>query len=75
MGLSYGARLGRLVLFSLEHKRLRGVLIELYKITSGMDKVNTHNHFPTVKDSVTGGHRLKVGDLRGNSGATVSLRG
>eukprot|EP00061_Rhincodon_typus_P005649 g25423.t1 len=37
-GLSYRERLNRLGLFSLEHWRLRGNRIEVYKIMRGMDR-------------------------------------
>ena len=34
--LSYRERLNRLGLYSLEHRRMRGDLIEVYKITMGI---------------------------------------
>jgi len=39
VGLSYKERLDRLGLFSLERRRFWGDLIEVYKITRGIDKV------------------------------------
>eukprot|EP00061_Rhincodon_typus_P012933 g38996.t1 len=40
-GLNYKEGLDRLRLFSPEFRRLRGVLIEVYKIVRGIDKVNS----------------------------------
>ena len=68
-GISYEERLEKLGLFSLE--RLRGDLIEVYKIMRGMDRVDSQKLFPRVEESITGGHRFKVrgarfkGDVRG----------
>ncbi|MBB6707133.1 reverse transcriptase family protein [Proteus mirabilis] len=70
--LSYRERLNRLGLFSLERRRLRGDLIEVYKIMRGMDRINRQSLFPGVGESRTRGHRFRVRgerykrDLRGN---------
>ena len=70
--LSYEERLEMLGLFSLEQRRLRGDLIEVFKIMRGMDKVDREQLFPLVEGSVTRGHKLEVrdgrfrGDLRKN---------
>jgi len=58
-GLSYKERLDRLGLFSLEHRRLRGDLIEVYKIMRGIDKVDSQHLFPKGGESKTRGHRFK----------------
>ena len=58
--LSYKERSGRLVLFSLEQRRLRGDLIEVFKIMRGMDRVDREQLFPLVEGSVTRGQRFKV---------------
>ena len=58
--MSYKKRLDRLGLFSLEHRRLRSDLIEVYKIMRGIDKVDSQYLFPKVGESKTRGHRFKV---------------
>ena len=59
-GISYEERLEKLGLFSLERRRLRDDLIEVYKIMRGMDRVDSQKHFPRVEESFTRGHRFKV---------------
>ena len=59
-GLSYKERLDRLGLFSLERRRLRGELIEVYKIMRGIDQLDSQYLFPKVGESKTRGHRFKV---------------
>ena len=54
-GLSYEDRLNRLGLYSLEFRRLRGDLIETYKILSGLDRVDSERMFPMVRESRTRG--------------------
>ena len=59
-GISYEERLEKLGLFSLERRRLRGNLMEVYKLMRGMDRVDSQKIFPRVEESITRGHRLKV---------------
>ena len=59
-GMSYKERLDRLGLFSLEHRRLRGDLIEVYKIMRGIDQLDSQYLFPKAGESKTRGHRFKV---------------
>eukprot|EP00061_Rhincodon_typus_P012631 g38488.t1 len=53
-GLSYREGLNR-----LGHRRLRGDLIDVYKIMRSMDRVNIQGLFPRVGESKTKGHRFK----------------
>eukprot|EP00061_Rhincodon_typus_P003911 g21280.t1 len=71
------AALARLGLFSLERKRLRGDLLEVYKILNGMDRVESMRLFPRVEGSVTRGHRFKVrgGNLKEMWEANSSHKG
>ena len=63
-GLSYEERLDRLGLYSLEFRKLRGDLIETYKILKGLDKLDAGRLFPMLGESRTRGHSLRI---RGNS--------
>ena len=58
-GLSYRERLDRLGLFSLERRRLRGDLIEVYKIMRGTDQLDSQYRFPKVGESKTRGIGLR----------------
>ena len=58
--MSYKEGPDRLELFSLEHRRLRGDLIEVYKIMRGIGKVDSQHIFPKVGESKTRGHRFNV---------------
>ena len=44
----------------MEQRRLRGDLIEVYKIMRDIDRVGKEQLFPLVEGSVTRGHRFKV---------------
>eukprot|EP00061_Rhincodon_typus_P012648 g38518.t1 len=59
-GLSYKVRLDRLELFSVDHMRLRGDLIEIYKIMRGIAKINSKDLFPKVEEFKTRGHIFKA---------------
>ena len=63
-GISYDERLEKLGLFSPERRRLKGDLIEVYKIMRGMDRVDSQKLFSRVEDSITRGHRFKVQGVR-----------
>ena len=57
--LTYEERLNRLGLTSLEDRRLRGDLIEVFKIIKGFYKVSS-NTFITLSSSGLRGHSLKL---------------
>ena len=61
-GLSYEERLSQLGLYSLELRRVRGDLIETYKILTGFDRVDSEKLFPMVGESRTRGHSLRIRD-------------
>ncbi|CAM5097662.1 unnamed protein product [Natator depressus] len=56
----YEERLKRLGLFSLEKRRLRGDMIEVYKIMSGVKKVNKEKLYPCSHNIRTRGHQMKL---------------
>ena len=47
-------------LFSLERRRLRGDLIEVYKIMKGIDRVNSWKLFPRLEMTNTRGSTLSL---------------
>ncbi|XP_059822785.1 uncharacterized protein LOC132392642 [Hypanus sabinus] len=57
-GLSYVERLERLGLYTLEFRRIRGDLIETYKIIKGLDTLEAGSTFPLMGESRTRGHSL-----------------
>ena len=59
-GLAYEERLSRLGLYSLEFRRMKGDLIETYKIMMGIDKIEAGKLFPQADETRTRGHGLKV---------------
>ena len=54
-GLTYDERLRTLGLYSLEFRRLRGDLIETYKILNGLDRVDVGKMFPLAGETRTRG--------------------
>ena len=57
--LLYEERLRTLDLYSLEFRRMRGDLLETYKILRGPDRVRMERMFPLVGKTRTRGHNLK----------------
>ena len=62
--LSYESRLRKLNLISLEKRRTRGDLIQVFKLIKGIDKVDYTNFFQLSDDSRTRGHKFKIIKLR-----------
>jgi len=59
--LSYSQRLSKLELYSLERRRLRGDLIEMYTILTGKEDVNCQHFFQPARDCYgLRGHSLKI---------------
>ena len=63
-GQDYESRLARVGLITLEDRRSRGDLIEVFKIIKGIDKVDYRNFFELASYSVTRGHRYKIIKVR-----------
>ena len=58
-------------LFSLEFRRMRGDLIETYRILRGLDRMEVERMFPLVGKTRTRGHNLR---LKGRSFKTEMRR-
>jgi len=67
-GRSWEERLRELELFSPERRRMRGDLIEVYKMIRGIDRVDSQILFPRVEVAITRGYNFKVsgGRYRGD---------
>ena len=71
--LSYGDRLRNLGLETLEYRRLRADVIQVYRIFQGIDKVNIEDFFQLDNSNRTRGHSFKLvkprarGSIRLNS--------
>ena len=62
--LSYEQRLSKLGLISLEKRRVRGDLIQAFKIIKGIDKVSLNKIFTMSIGSSTRGNRFKLSKKR-----------
>ena len=58
--ISYKVRLKRLGMFSLRRRRLRGDMIEMFKMIHGIDKINQEKLFCIDGDGRTRKHCLKI---------------
>ena len=58
--LSYEERLKEIGLYSLERRRLRGDMIEMFNIMKGRDKISVDELFNRVYSDRTRGHSLRV---------------
>ena len=58
--LPYEERLNHLKLWTLEERRNRADLIELFKMVKGMSSMSWSQFFSRVEDSVTTGHNWKL---------------
>ena len=67
-GLSYEERLRALKLPSLEHRRRRGDMLQVYKILNGIDKLDPGIFFSMATGSNTRGHSQKIAKSRARLG-------
>ena len=58
--LSYEERLSWLGLYSLEFRKVKGDLIETYKILTGLDRVDSEKMFPMVGEFRTRDRSLRI---------------
>ena len=58
--LSYEARLKKLGLPSLEYRRLRSDIIEVYKILNQLDRLSINKFFTVMDETTTRGDSLKL---------------
>ena len=58
--LPYEKRLNKLGLWSLEERRNRADLIEIYKMIKGLSSVQWSHFFVRVVNSITRGHNWKL---------------
>ena len=63
-GLSYNDRLDRACLITLEKRRLRGDLIQVFRLIKGIDKIDYNKFFQLVGNSRTRGHQFKIVKVR-----------
>jgi ribonuclease P/MRP protein subunit RPP40 len=59
-GLSYEKRCEKLCLPTLEDRRLRGDMIQMYKVLNGLDAIKWHNPQEFVEESITRGHNKRI---------------
>ena len=63
-GLSYNDRWDRACLITLEKRRLRGDLIQVFRLIKGIDKIDYNKFFQLVGNSRTRGHQFKIVKVR-----------
>ena len=63
-GLDYEARVRRAGLITLDKRRQRGDLIQVFKMIKGFDNVDYKNFFQLVDNSRTRGHSYKIVKVR-----------
>ena len=66
-GLSYDERLKRLDMFSLKDRRIRGDLIETFKILKNIDHINHEHFFELSSQQITRNNGLKIKGQRFNT--------
>ena len=71
--LSYEERLKETGLYTLERRRLRGDMVEMFKIMKGKDKISEDELFNRVHSDRTRGHSLRVKKRRVKTVARLRL--
>ena len=64
---SYEERLRKTGLISLEKRRVRGDLIQAFKMIKGYDKIDSSKFFEISKEGKTRGHSMKLVKKRSNT--------
>ena len=72
-GLNYEDRLEITGLTSLEDRRNRGDLIEVFKMIKGLNKIDYRNYFTIVQSRRTRGHRYKIEKSRSKTNIRKNL--
>ena len=58
--LSYEERLRKLGIPTLQHRRLRTDMLQVFKIVQGVDKIDPGHFFTFANDTRTRGHKYKI---------------
>ena len=71
--VSYSDRLRIIGMPTLQFRRLRTDMIQVYKIFNGYEDIDTECFFTVDSDSYTRGHPFKLKKIRGNTVRHISI--